>query len=68
MTDAYSCDGPDCGNVATFTLGWWQLEPLGAMVVGGADRLHFCRWSCLIDFVAAHADEVSALEERLRGD
>lgn len=61
MSDAITCDGPDCmqAGVAPF-LGWAHLS-----ITGGSRRLDFCSWGCLGAFVMDAAGTVCAFEAEL---
>ena len=67
MSDAVSCDGPDCPNVGRFPfLGWAHVT-----ITGGSARMDFCSWGCLGAFVMDASGTVSAFEQelaRLRAD
>lgn len=68
MSDALSCDGPDCGKTGSPPyLGWWRLENAALVVIAGEqrDRLDFCSWECLGAFVMQEAGTVRDLERRL---
>lgn len=61
MSDAITCDGPDCQNagVATF-LGWLHLT-----VTGGSRRMDFCSLSCLGAFVMDNSSVFNEFEQAL---
>ena len=67
MSDALTCDGPDCEHAEAFPyLGWWQLTPAPPLLLGNpGHRLDFCSWECLGAFVFTQAADVAELQARI---
>ena len=68
MTDALSCDGPGCDQVAAAPfLGWWQLVNASLVQkLGDPGRMDFCSWACLGAFVLDQAGDVAEIERRIQ--
>jgi len=61
VSDAVTCDGPDCKSHghAPF-LGWIHVT-----ITGGSRRMDFCSWACLGAFVMDACGTVNEFEQAL---